>query len=171
MVVLLGACGGEDGGSCPSYMQIAGGEFSRTPTRLTWAMELAGAPDMVTFDQADVPPFVMEYEWSIEIDVDNDATTDLNASINHFRQMNAPETITADVLSLTTEGLWTVEGAGVVMSGDIFVSVAGNTFTFEIEQSEDPGLANVTEGSQSTWKTFHKFGPKLDDQCEDSYRP
>ncbi|MGE3544517.1 MAG: hypothetical protein AB7L28_11310, partial [Kofleriaceae bacterium] len=104
--VLVGACsGGDGGGSCPSYMQISGGQFSRTATRLTWTMEVSAPPDTVTFNRTGVPPFVLEYQWAIDIDVDHDDDTDLRASVEHFREMDAAEVMTADILSVTNEGL------------------------------------------------------------------
>lgn len=170
LTLALIGCGG-DGGSCPEYVQIVGGDFTRTGTTLTWTMEVAGIPETLTFDREGVPANIAEYDWEINVDADGDSATDLELSIVHYRRTDAPETITGDILSVTQEGLWEVFGAGASLAGSIDASLAGTTFTFTVDESEHAALATVTDASQSTWTTFHRYGPSITDQCEDSFQP
>jgi len=71
---------------------------------------------------------------------------------------------------LASADLWTVAGPVSSTSGSIDASITGNTFLLEVDAAEDPGLALVTERGQSTWTTFHEFGPGLGDQCRDQLR-
>jgi hypothetical protein len=173
-VVVLGvamgasACG--DGGArsnCPPFTQIVGADFGQAGDRLWWTLEVAMIPPELTFNQADVQADVLEYQWAVDLDSDRNGDADLRVAVSHFRRFGAPETVTSDILSVTSEDLWTVFGAGSTMSGDVDVSIFGNTFRFEAAIAEDPGLVQITERAQATWTSFHKFGPDIRDQCED----
>jgi hypothetical protein len=164
------ACGSRSNSSCPPFTQIVAGDFSRTTDRLSWTLEVAAMPATMTFNRAGVPAFVQEYSWAVEIDSDRNGETDLSVAITHYRQSGAAEITTNDVLSVTQEDLWTVSGPVGSTSGSIDATLTGNTFRLEVDASEDPGLALVTERGQSTWTTFHMFGPDFDDQCEDRLR-
>jgi hypothetical protein len=168
---LLAACGGSDGGSCPEYMQISNGTFSKTPTTLTWTLEVVALPATLTFNQADVPTNYREYQWGVEIDTDHNGEPNFEVSATHSRQNGAAEIVTGDILSVTQEDLWTVQGNAEFASGDITASLSGNTFTFSVLVSEDPGLADVTDVGQSTWITSSVSGSGLSDQCTDSWKP
>lgn len=163
----LGCGGGGSGSSCPAFAHIVGGAFGQAGDRLWWTLEVAAMPATLTFDQADVPANVLEYQWAVDLDPDRNGAPDLRVAISHFRQSGASETSAADILSVTSEDLWTIFGAGSSTSGSIDVTLTGNTFRLEAAIAEDPGLAQITERSQSTWTTFHKFGRGLGDQCED----
>ena len=124
-------------------------------------------PATLTFNQADVPANVQEYSWAVDSDSDRNGQTDLRVAVTHYRQSGAAEITTGDILSETQEDLWTVAGAGSSTSGSIDATLAGNTFTLEVDVAEDPDFYLVTERGQSTWTTFHKFGARLAEQCED----
>jgi hypothetical protein len=162
-----GACGGGASAGCPSFAQIVAGDFGRIGDRLWWTLEVAEMPATLTFNQADVRADILEYRWAVDLDSDRNGETDLRVAVTHFRQSGAAEMTTDDILSVTWEDLWTVAGAGSTTSGSIDVTLTGDTFRLETDVAEDPGLALVTERGQSTWTTFHKFGPALTDQCED----
>jgi len=165
-----GACGGGGSGtSCPPFAQIVGGSFSRTADRLSWTLEVAEMPATLTFNQADVPEFILEYDWGVDLDSDRNGQTDLRVAVRHARESGA-EITTGDILSVASADLWTVAGPVSSTSGSIDASITGNTFLLEVDAAEDPGLALVTERGQSTWTTFHEFGPGLGDQCRDQLR-
>jgi hypothetical protein len=174
-LLILGALGcgssstGDDGpdGECPDFTRIAGGTFARTPATLTWTLEVEGLPTALTFDRTGLPSFALEYSWGIEIDSNVDGETDWEVSAKHFRTAG-PERI-GDALSNTQQDLWRIDGPAGTIAGSVDASVSGATFTFTVEASEDPDLANVTDASQSAWTTFHQFGPALGDRCEDRF--
>ena len=165
----VNACGGGGGAGsdCPGFARIVAGEFGRTGDRLWWTLEVAEIPAALTFNQADVQPFVMEYDWGVDVDSDSNGDTDLRVAVTHFRESGVAEVSTGDILSVTSEDLWTVSGPASSASGGIDVTITGNTFRMETDVAEDPGLALVTARGQSTWTTFHKYGPGLAEQCED----
>jgi hypothetical protein len=165
----LSGCGGSNS-SCPPFTRIVAGDFSRTADRLSWTLEVAEIPAALTFNQADVPAFIQEYSWAVDLDSDRDGQTDLSVAITHYRDSGAAEITTNDILSVTSEDLWTVSGPVSSTSGSIDATISGNTFRLEVDVAEDPGLALVTERGQSTWTTFHQFGSNLGDQCEDRLR-
>lgn len=171
LLVLLAACGGDDGASCPDYATIVGGTFARTGAMTTWTMEVAAIPATLTFNQAEVAANILEYGWWIEVDPNNDGEPDLNLAIKHFRMTDAPENTTTDILSVAQENLWTQMGASASISGSITASVSGNTLTFSVADSEDPLLPMVTMASQGTWMTFTRYGATIADQCQDTYKP
>ena len=171
VVGLLAACGGSDGGSCPEYMQIVGGTFDKTSTSLTWTLEVVAIPPTLTFDQAAVPANYVEYEWGVDLDSDRDGKPNFRVSAQHVRMAGAPELVTGDILAATEENLWTVQGAGSIASGSITATLVGTTFTFTVELSEDPGLAAITDASQSTWTTYSMAGANAGDQCTDTWTP
>jgi hypothetical protein len=163
----VGACGGGSGSGCPPFAQIVAGDFGRTGDRLWWTLEVAEIPAALTFNQADVRDNILEYRWAVDLDSDRNGETDLRVAVTHYKQSGAAEIMASDILSVTSEDLWTVAGPGSTTSGSIDVTITGNTFRLETDVAEDPGLALVTERGQSMWTTFHQFGPELGDQCED----
>lgn len=170
---LLVGCGGGGGGSsstCPPFARIAAGDFGKTGDRLWWTLEVEQMPAELTFDQAEVHANLLEYRWAVDIDANKDGQTDLSAAVTHYRRSNVPETTTADILSATQQDLWSVTGALSSTSGNVDVTLTGNVFRFEVDVAEDAGLAQVTARAQSTWTTYHQFGPGLTDRCEDSLR-
>lgn len=146
------------------------GDFGRTADTVWWTLEVAQLPAQLTFNRAAVPAHVLEYSWGVDIDADKNGQTDLRADVSHFRQLNAAEVTTGDILSVTRENLWSVSGPASSISGSISATISGNTFRFEVELTEDAKLAQVTTRAQSTWTTFHLPGPVLGGQCEDSLR-
>lgn len=169
-VLMVAACGGDDGSDCPAYANIVGGTFARTGAMTTWTMELEELPATLPFDQTDVPANVLEYEWAIDLDPDSDGERDLELAVQHFRFSNATE-MEKPILAGTQQDLWTITGPSGSISGDITATIAGNVITFVVEDSEDPMLPMVTMASQGTWSTFTKFGAALGDQCEDTFKP
>ena len=169
LVGLVAGCGGGGGGSgstCPPFTQIVAGDFGQTGARLWWTLEVAEIPAMLTFNQAAVGANFMEYRWAVELDSDRNGEADLQVAAMYFKQ-SSTEIITRDILSVTQEDLWAVTGTGTATIGSIDATLTGNTFRFEVDVAADPGLALVTERGQSTWTTFHKFGPGMADQCQD----
>ena len=170
VMLIVAACGGDDGGNCPPYMTIVGGTFARTGAMTTWTMEVEDLPATLTFDKEDVPANVLEYEWSIEIDPDSDGDTDLRASMLHYRSGSASE-MELPVLGGTQQDLWTIMGNTGSLSGDVDVTIAGNVITYVVDDGEDPLLPMVTSEAQATWITFAQLGGSLANQCQDSYKP
>jgi hypothetical protein len=168
LVGLVAGCGGGggSGSSCPPFAQIVAGDFGQTGARLWWTLEVAEIPAMLTFNQAAVGADFMEYRWAVDLDSDRNGEPDLQVAVMHFKQSGA-EIIARDILSVTQEDLWAVTGAGTSTIGSIDVTLTANTFRFEVDVAEDPGLALVTERGQSTWTTYHRFGAGLGDQCQD----
>ncbi|MCW5802237.1 MAG: hypothetical protein KIT31_07600 [Deltaproteobacteria bacterium] len=164
-----GGGGGGGGGNCPAFATIVDGRFARTGTTLTWTLEVEELPPELPFDRDGIPSFVLEYGWTVEIDADGDGTEDLEVSAMHFKTDAPPRT--APPLSVLQVNLWTVDGAVSSITGSADATIAGNTFTFTVEESEDPALAGVTAPSQSVYATFHQVGPSITDQCRDRYSP
>ena len=168
LALAASACGGGGKGSnCPPFAQIVGGDFGQDADLVWWTLTVAELPATLTFNQADVPANILEYQWAVDLDSDRDGETDLRVAVSHFRESGAPEIVTDDPLSVASQDLWSVSGAASSISGRIGATVSGNTFRLEAVLTEDPGLAEITERAQSTWTTFHTFGPNLGDQCED----
>jgi hypothetical protein len=166
-VIGVGACGGGSASDCPGFAHIVAGDFGRTGDRLWWTLEVADIPAALTFNQADVQDYVQEYDWGVDVDSDSNGATDLRLAVMHFKASGAAEITTGNILSVTSEDLWTVSGPASSASGSIDVTITGNTFRLEVDVAEDAGLALVTTRGQSTWTTFHKFGPGLAEQCAD----
>jgi hypothetical protein len=163
-----GACGGGSESGCPPFTQIVSGDFGQTGDRLWWTLEVSALPAELTFNQADVPNHLLEYVWAIDLDSDRNGETDLRVEVFNSKQPGAAEITTDDILSVTGEHLWTVEGSTSATIGDIDVTITGNTFRFEAFVAQDPGLGLVAERDQSSWWTLYRFGPNLnDDFCLD----
>jgi hypothetical protein len=169
MLVTLLACSGDGpGAGCPGFTEIVDGTFSRMATQLTWTLEVASIPPEFTFDRTGIPSFVLEYGWGVDVDTNGDNQRDWEVAAKHFK-LDGAERVTTDPLSITQENLWRVAGAGASLAGSVNASLAGSTFTFQLDMSEDPDLANITTASQSTWTTFHQRGMNLSDQCADQF--
>ena len=54
--------------------------------------------------------------------------------------------------------------------GDVTATITDNTFRFEVAASEAPGLAVVSDRSQSTWTTFYRWAGGDLNQCEETWR-
>lgn len=164
-IVVVAACGGGSSSDCPAFTSLVDGTFSRTPTTLTWTIEVEELPAELTFDREGVPDFVEEYAWAAEVDSDGDGTDDWEVSATHFKTAD-PEQVAAP-LSVLQVDLWQIQGAAASIAGSADATIAGNTFTFTVDAGEDPDLANITAPGQSSYRTFHQFGPALSDQCSD----
>lgn len=171
VIVLAIGCGGDGpGDDCPGFSDVVGGTFAREPGKLVWTLEVASMPAELTMNREEVPDFVLEFGWGVDIDTNGDGERDWEVAAQHFK-MPGLERITNDPLTVTQEGLWRVVGAGASLSGLVDARLDGTTFTFELDESEDPDLVNITSESQSTWTTFYLPGDSVLDQCKDTYRP
>jgi hypothetical protein len=168
--LLAAAAGCTAGDACPSFAHIVGGDFGRSGTTLWWTMQV-GQLTTVTFNQASVPTDFLEYRWAIDVDSDLDGQVDLRAAIEHFVVMNAAPVTTSDILSQTTDDLLQVMGPVASRVGTFKASFDPdtNTFRFETTTPAAPGLANVTDGGQSSWKTVYRYGADPEDQCDETW--
>ncbi len=167
LLILVGCSGGSgNGGNCPAYATIVDGSFTRSGSTLTWTLEVEEIPAQMTFDQAAVMDFVQEYNWGIDLDSNRDGQRDWQVSATHFK-MGGTEQMTADPLSIAQVDLWKIAGPGATVAGDASATLAGNTFTFTVDDGEDPDLVNIVDADQSTFETFTQFGAALTDQCSD----
>lgn len=165
-VVAIG-CGGGEGSNCPEFAQIQGGTFSRTADTLTWTLEVAAIPAELTFDQSEVPSYVEEYSWSVDIDANGDGTRELEIAAKHYKR-DGPERTVTDLVTATMNNLWRIEGPVATIVGLADVTLSGSTFTFAIDSDEDDGLDLVTPSSKFVWRTTYQYG-RLGDRCEDSF--
>jgi hypothetical protein len=171
IICLLAACGGTSGTSCPDYMQISGGTFAKTGTTLTWTLDVVAIPATLTFNQAAVADNVREYQWGVALDSDRDGKEDFEVSVTHAKSAGAAEVVTGDILSVTQEDLWRVQGPISSTIGNATVTLVGTKFTLSTMTTAATGLENVTAADQSTWVTQYQFGKGLSDQCSDSWKP
>jgi hypothetical protein len=160
-------CGGD--AVCPSFVHIVGGEFARTGNMLSWTLQLEELPAELTFNQAAVPSFFLEYRWAVDLDSDLDGSVDLRVALEHFAESGAAPVTTA-ILSGTSKDLLEVQGAVASTVGTFTATVDTNTFTFETPATAAPGLANVSARGQSTWTTSYRWGADPDDQCDEQLR-
>jgi hypothetical protein len=173
LAATLGCVGG--GQSCPDLAHIVAGGFERTTDTLSWTLEVADLPDEITFNQTAVPPSFLEYRWAVDIDSDRNRQPDLSVAISHFVLSGTMPVTTANILSVAAADLQEVEHLpdGTIVSstiGDIAATITGNTFRFEVAATEAPGLAVVSDASQSTWTTYYRWGAEDGDQCEETLR-
>ena len=172
-VCALGAgvagCAADD--ACPSFAHIVSADFGRTGDTLWWTLGVQQIPDALTFNQPDVPSNFLEYRWAIDLDSDRDGAVDLRLAIQHFAIMNGAPVTTGDILSQTSEDLLQVMGgvASTVGTFDASIDRTANTFRFETTTGAAPGLANVSDRGQSSWRTTYRSGADLEDQCDEQY--
>ncbi len=156
------------GDDCPDFTQIQGGTFSRTADALTWTLQVASIPAELTFDQADVPTFVEEYKWGVDIDANGDGTYELQVMTNHYK-VQGPERVVTDIVTASQTALWRVEGAVGTIIGGATATISDNTFTFVVLEMEDASLMGVQPStSRFVWRTGYQYGP-IGDRCEDSF--
>jgi hypothetical protein len=170
MIALGCGCGGGGGSSCPAFAQLVAGDFGRAGDMLWWTLEVAAIPGEMIFNRDAVPAFVLEYSWAVDVDADGDGATDLRPAVTYYKRDTGGQVHTADILSVTMEDLWAVEGPVSSTTGSVGVTLTGSTFRFETTVAEDAALAGVTTRSQSTFTTYHTFGRGLGDHCEDQLR-
>jgi hypothetical protein len=157
--------GGGDTGNCPGFATIRDGTFTREGTTLTWTLEVAELPAQLDFDREGIPNFVLEYGWMIELDSNNDGEPDWEVAAKHFKMDRAP--VTAAILDVAQVDLWLEFGAGGSIAGSADARISGNTFTFVVDEDEDPDLVNIVNPKQSSYTTFHQLGSSILDQCSD----
>lgn len=150
--------GGGGGSSCPDFTQITGKSFSRGADSLTWTLTVKDLPAELPFNRPDVPQYVLEYSWGVHVDPEGDGTYDFHLAATNYAD---GEEVTGDILSNTQQDLWAVEGAVGVITGDITVTIDGNTFTFTVATSEDPALSGVTEASGHRFEALYHDGTEV----------
>ena len=156
--------------TCDPFVHIVAGDFGRTTDTLWWTLEVADIPDTLRFNALSVPPGLLEYRWAIDIDSDRSGQTDLSAAVTHFTTQDAAPIDTPDILSVALAYLWQVTGDSSKTIAPMNATLTGNTFRFEVASSAAPGLAVVSDRSQSTWTTFYRFAGGPLDQCEEQWR-
>jgi hypothetical protein len=169
LAAALGCGGGRGNWDCDPFAHIVMGDFGRTADTLWWTMQVEHIPDQLMFNQLAVPPNHLEYRWAVDVDSDRNGHADLSVALSHFTVLGATP-IATDILSVAQSNLWEVNGAVASTIGDVTTTITENTFRFEVAASEAPGLAVVSDRSQSTWTTLHRFGGEPPDQCEESWR-
>lgn len=162
-LALVGGCDGDGGGggggsSCPDFTQITGRSFSPGADSLSWTLTVKELPSELPFNRPDVPQDVLEYSWGVHVDPEGDGTEDfLLAVINYAHG----DEVTGDILSHTRQDLWATEGAVGIITGDITVTIEGDTFTFTVAKDEDAALSGVTEASGFRFETQYHDGTGL----------
>jgi len=162
-------CGGAEV-TCDPFVHIVAGDFGRTADTLWWTLEVADIPAALRFNALSVPPDFLEYRWAIDIDSDRSGQTDLSAAVTHFTMEGAAPIDTGNILSVARADLWEVAGAVSSTIGAVNATITGATFRFEVAASEAPGLAVVTDRSQSTWTTFYRWAGGDLNQCAETRR-
>jgi hypothetical protein len=153
---LLIGCGGGSGdggetGNCPAFATLVDGSFARTPTTLTWTLEVAEMPATLEFDRDEVGTFILEYAWYVELDVDGDGTHDYEVMAAHFSEDREPRF--AEPLSVLQSDLWRREGLAGSIAGSAAMNIEGNVVTLTVEEDEEADLALVTDPAQSSFVT------------------
>jgi hypothetical protein len=156
--------------ACDPFVHIVGGDFGRTADTLWWTLEVEDIPDTLRFNALSVSPGFLEYRWAIDIDSDRSGQTDLSVAVTHFTMPDAEPIDTGNILSVARAYLWQVTGDDAKTIVDINATLTDNTFRFEVASSEAPGLAVVSDRSQSTWTTFYRFADGPLNQCEERWR-
>jgi hypothetical protein len=172
----IGGCGGDGAttSGCPAFTSIVAGDFARMSGNLVWTMQVAKMPDAFTFNQMTTPDNMTEYEWAVDVDADQDGRRDLSVALMHFRFPGSqPMTVRASNLVFAAQqNLWSFESASrETVIGPATASLDGDTLRFEVQESEDARLAQVTTRDQSTWRTRYQFGPGQADFCGDALPP
>ena len=156
--------------TCEPFVHIVAGDFGRTADTLWWTLEVEDIPDTLRFNALSVPPGFLEYRWAIDIDSDRSGQTDLSAAVTHFTMTDAAPIDTPDILSVALAYLWQVTGDSSRTITAMNATLTGNTFRFEVASSAAPGLAVVSDRSQSTWTTFYRWAGGDLNQCEETWR-
>ena len=156
--------------TCDPFVHIVAGDFGRTADTLWWTLEVADIPDTLRFNALSVPPGFLEYRWAIDIDSDRSGQTDLSVAVTHFTMPDAAPIDTGNILSVALAYLWQVTGDASKTIVDIDVTITDNTFRFEVASSAAPGLAVVSDRSQSTWTTFYRWAGGDLNQCAETWR-
>jgi hypothetical protein len=155
---------------CEAFVHIVAGDFGRTADTLWWTLEVEDFPDTLRFHQLSVPPGFLEYRWAVDVDSDRNGRTDLSVAVINYTMLGTTPIDTADILSVTREDLWQVDGDVSRPIGEVSATLTDATFRFEVASSAAPGLAVVSDRSQSTWTAFYRFADGPLDQCEERWR-
>jgi hypothetical protein len=157
-----GGSGGSGSSPCPAFVQITDGTFSMAADALTWTLTVEELPAELTFNRSFVPQDVLEYQWGVRVDPDNDGTEDYLVAVHHYAQS---EEVTGDILGNTKHEVGSIDGALIVSIDSITATIDDTTFTFTVDPMTDPGLANVTSSSGHRFVTaVYQEGTGL---CED----
>ena len=156
--------------TCEPFVHIVAGDFGRTADTLWWTLEVEDIPDTLRFNALSVPPGFLEYRWAIDIDSDRSGQTALSVAATHFTMPDTVPIDTANILSVARADLWQVTGDSAKTIVPVTATLTDNTFRFEVASSAAPGLAVVSDRSQSTWTTFYRSAGGPLDQCEERWR-
>lgn len=156
--------------TCEPFVHIVAGDFGRTADTLWWTLEVEDIPDTLRFNALSVPPGLLEYRWAIDIDSDRSGQTDLSVAVTHFTMPEVAPIDTANILSVARADLWQVTGDSAKTIVPVNATLTDNTFRFEVASSAAPGLAVVSDRSQSTWTTFYRWAGGDLNQCAETWR-
>ena len=165
-LVLVAGCddggGGGDGGggsaSCPAFTKITGTGFVAAAEALTWTLTVEELPAELAFNRAEVPLDVLEYQWGVGIDPENDGTEDYKVAVTNYAHEGE---VTGDILSNTQHDLYEVTETTGLIIGGIGATISGNTFTFVLDLTENPGLPAIDETSGHRFLTQYYTGTEI----------
>ena len=163
------SCSSESVSDCPGLSKIVAASFSRVDDRLRWTLEVESMPDEFVIDRESNPDRMVEYSWQVNVDTDGDGLLDYTVSVNHFKEPDATERVSTDIMGETHHNIYESRTDSLTSIGTFDASLTGTTFTFEVDTSAFPQLAMVSSSSSSSWVTAYRNFDAGRQTCSDRW--
>ena len=142
---------------CPQFVRLVAGDFERDGSQLVLTLEVEDIPDTFTLNGMDVPLMQEEYSWEIQLDPDDDGSSELRVSLSYFKFRDEPlEIPRSDLVNHLQMDIWRRDGLAADSIG--YVDVTLREHTFEFRPRDVPQLAHITKRSQLRWVASYNVG-------------
>jgi hypothetical protein len=156
LVDARGDAGESDPDARFAFADLVRASVIKTEKYLTVRMQLAGLPEMMTFNQSGVDDNQMEYQWTVLFDLDGNGTDDYSIDVIHFKEPGSGP-VRGRLFENSQAGLWKVRAGG---AEQVDVSVLGKKQGNEIvlEVPFCPFVSQIRKATRIRCSTYHTNG-------------
>lgn len=143
-----------------AFVDITGVEFTSSANQRQWRLRVRNMPPTLTFNGADIDLAELEYEWGVEIDLEEDGQVDYSVVASYRKQSYGA--VTASVIDQVpvevrqhTGLVWDPVGAGTLAMEE------WSTLVFTVDAAEVPALQGVSGQDLMVFKTYYDDGTRV----------
>jgi hypothetical protein len=124
-------------------------------------------PQTLTFYQNELPINALNYDWSINFDLDNSNSIspgDMAISVSKWKSANSTPITTNDILGITQENVWLTEnGSSFLNQCSLYqyVSLSDNEIIFSIPKSIHSSLTSIKHDSKIYFRAYFNDGMNM----------
>jgi len=146
------------GDAAADYLDITGAEVAVFPDEFVAALALASVPEAMPFNSPDLDEGMLEYEWSLIIDLQGDGRDDYMLALSAFKAPGA-EALTASPLDVCMMNLWKSDGSNIdQVDVEVRAEIRGTVLILTLPDSPALPLRLITGKTRLRADTYGDSG-------------